>query len=209
MKSIFVAGTDTGVGKTVVATILAKAIDGYYWKPIQSGIDETDTDFVRRWYRPDRTLDEAYCLQEPLAPTQAAELEGIQLSMSQLTLPTNLPKESRLIVEGTGGVMVPITQNEDFRYLLRQWDMPAIIVARSSLGTLNHTRLTLHVLREFGIHVVGVILVGSSNVKNRRDIEHYGDVRVIREIDWVSEFSPGWFDEQALQLTSCLERFVL
>lgn len=185
-----VVGTDTGVGKTVISALLTKLLNGSYWKPIQSGVTpQTDRQFVQEVINlpPDRILKEAYLLERPLAPALSAELEGKKISLKDLTLP-RVPKEP-LVIEGVGGILTPLNEKECLADLIKQWNVPVVVVARSTLGTINHTLLTLRALRDWHIPIIGVILNGPKNEGNARAIEKWGSVRVIGEMPFVDDLA--------------------
>lgn len=157
MKSVIVTGTDTGVGKTVFAAGLTAALGARYWKPVQAGLDEaTDSETVAALSgRP--VLPEAYRLTRPASPHLAAEAEQLRIDPARLTLPQGA---GRLVVEGAGGVMVPLTREITFLDMFARWRAPVILVARTRLGTINHTALSLAALRGAGCRVVGVAFMG-------------------------------------------------
>lgn len=162
MASLIVTGTDTGVGKTVAAAMLTLALDGFYWKPIQSGTKGgTDREAVAAMtgLPMPRLLREAYVLKEPLSPHLASERDGVTINPDALALPSvNGP----LIVEGAGGVLVPITRTVLQIELFARWGLPVVLVARTALGTINHTLLSLEALQRRNIPVLGVIFVGDA-----------------------------------------------
>lgn len=165
-------GTDTGVGKTVVSAALALKWKAAYWKPVQSGL-LTDSEWVRQTAGVE-VLPETYRLKAPLSPHAAAKEEGVSISLEDFKLPKNRP----LVVEGAGGVLVPLNENTLMIDLIKKFSLPVLVVARSSLGTINHTLLTLSILRERGVPILGVALNGPQNLVNREAIEHYGQVKV-------------------------------
>jgi len=181
---ICVSGTDTDVGKTVVSAALMLGLRACYWKPIQAGLTPTtDTATVREWtgLPEDRFLPEAYSLKEPMSPHAAAELEGIEIDLDRIVerkLPTGCPT----VVEGAGGLMVPINARGDLMIDLLGRISPVLLVARTSLGTLNHTLLSISELRRRSIRIVGVVLNGEEHASNRRAIEKYGDVPVLGRV---------------------------
>jgi dethiobiotin synthase len=185
---IFVTGTDTGVGKSYVAALLAVGLQAAYWKPVQSG-DDTDTAWVRRvtGLPEDRLVPEAYCLRAPLSPHEAARREGVRIEMDRLALPAR----QRLVVEGAGGVMVPLDDEHLMIDLIAVLALPALVVARSELGTINHTLLTLDQLRRRDCPILGVVVNGPPNEANCRAIADYGQVRVLAAIDRRMELSPA------------------
>jgi dethiobiotin synthetase len=164
MTPLIVTGTDTGVGKTVVAAMLTLALEGVYWKPIQSGTaDGTDCERVKALTGlPEARFEpERYRLSAALSPHRAAELEGIEIDPQKLDLPT-AAADTRLIIEGAGGVLVPITRDVLQVELFSRWRAPVVLVARTSLGTINHTLLSLEALRRRAVDVLGVIFAGDA-----------------------------------------------
>ena len=185
---LFVTGTDTGVGKSYVAALLTVGLEASYWKPVQSGAD-ADADWLRRvtGLPAERVLPETYRLRAPLSPHEAARREGVQIEMSRFAL----PKKERLIVEGAGGVMVPLDDQHLMVDLMVDLGLPVLVVARSELGTINHTLLTLEQLRRRGCSLLGVVVNGPSNPANCQAIVHYGEVPVLAAIDRRVELSPA------------------
>lgn len=184
-KKLFIAGTDTGVGKTLVAAMLVAGMTkGVYWKPIQCGTEHgTDTQWVRRitGLPMDRFFREAHCLPHPLSPHAAARKAGIRIGLNDFNPPPD--PEGSLVVEGTGGVMVPINEKYMMLDLMKKLSLPVLLVARSILGTINHTLLSLEAIRRHHLHVIGVVLNGKRNPSNKQAIEYYGRTRVLLEID--------------------------
>jgi dethiobiotin synthetase len=189
LQGFFVTGTDTDVGKTVVATWLlahldALHLDACYWKPVQAGAEpETDAETVCRFGVPrDRILPEAYLLSEAIAPHEAAKRAGIQIEMAKLVPPL---AGRLLVVEGAGGLLVPLNDTSYVIDLATELHLPVILVARSTLGTINHTLLSLEALRRRGLPLAGVVVNGPETPHNRAAIERYGQVSVIAEIPWM------------------------
>jgi len=183
MNGYFVTGTDTGVGKTVLSALLCMALNARYFKPIQTGQD-SDTDTVAGLAGLDasRLHQPAVHLLAPLSPNQAAAKEGRVLDIKAITLPASSGPDRPLIVEGAGGALVPIAPGQCMADLMARLGLPVILAARTGLGTLNHTLLSLEALRLRGIEVRGVALIGEPNPDNRRDIEHLGGVPVVIDI---------------------------
>lgn len=188
-ERFFVTGTDTEIGKTVVSTMLMCGLNATYWKPIQSGLEEeTDTEFVQRVsdVSNDRIIPETYRLNTPMSPHASADIDGVSISLSDFKLPEYQTKH--LIVEGAGGLIVPINWKDTVLDLIEQLGIPVLLVARSSLGTLNHTLLSLKALRDRNIEVFGVILSGDKHESNRETIAHFGEIQVF-EIERIPEVS--------------------
>lgn len=185
MNGFFVTGTDTDVGKTLVSAWLLTQLDASYWKPVQAGVmPETDSSVVRRLaeIEPDRILPEAYVLPEAIAPHEAARRAGIAIDMAKFVPPVS---DRLLVVEGAGGLMVPLTDTAYVIDLAAELHLPLILVARSTLGTINHTLLSLEAIRRRGLPLAGVVINGPETPHNRAAIERYGQVEVIAEIPWL------------------------
>jgi len=185
VNGFFVTGTDTDVGKTLVSSWLLTQLDASYWKPVQAGVmPETDSSVVRRLaeIEPDRILPEAYVLPEAIAPHEAARRAGIAIDMAKFVPPVS---DRLLVVEGAGGLMVPLTDTAYVIDLAAELHLPLILVARSTLGTINHTLLSLEAIRRRGLPLAGVVINGPETPHNRAAIERYGRVEVIAEIPWL------------------------
>jgi dethiobiotin synthetase len=185
VNGFFVTGTDTDVGKTLVSSWLLTQLDASYWKPVQAGVmPETDSSVVRRLaeIEPDRILPEAYVLPEAIAPHEAARRAGIAIDMAKFVPPVS---DRLLVVEGAGGLMVPLTDTAYVIDLAAELHLPLILVARSTLGTINHTLLSLEAIRRRGLPLAGVVINGPETPHNRAAIERYGQVEVIAEIPWL------------------------
>lgn len=183
MRSVVITGTDTNVGKTFISALLMAGLEKYrYWKPIQSGLDgTTDSSEVQRLAECEQTriLPERYRFQAPLSPHAASKLEGRRVDKNNLLA---LPP-GPVIVEGAGGVLVPLNERTLYIDIFCEWKLPLIVVARSTLGTISHTLLTLESLRSREIEILGCILNGPANSSNRSAIEHYGNVEVLGAIE--------------------------
>ncbi|MGO9048198.1 MAG: dethiobiotin synthase [Xanthobacteraceae bacterium] len=178
-KAYIVSGTDTGIGKTIVAAMLTLALDGLYWKPIQSGTDDgTDRQRVQALtlLGDDRLLPERYVLSRPLSPHRAAELDGVEIEPEALVLPSF---DRNLIVEGAGGLMVPITRRTLQIDVFAGWNAPVILCARTGLGTINHTLLSIEALHSREMRLHGLIFIGEDNPDNIRTIAELSGGRVL------------------------------
>src|SRR5690625_149482 len=176
-RQIFVTGTDTGVGKTVISAILCAGLDASYWKPIQAGRDpRTDTEQIRRWtgLHGERFHPERYNLGLPMSPHAAAEAEGIEILLEDFQLPKHTAPH--LVVEGAGGLLVPINRSETILELIRRLELPVLLVARSGLGTINHTLMSIRILESSGVDLWGVVLNGEKHPSNEDAIRHFGKV---------------------------------
>jgi dethiobiotin synthetase len=175
-KHIVITGTDTGIGKTVFSAGLAGLLSGFYWKPVQSGLyGETDSEVVARlsglpW---GRVLPEAYRLKSPLSPHRSAEIDGVSIEAADLSLPV-VP--GPLIIEGAGGLMVPLNRRIRFIDIFEQWQLPVILCARTALGTINHTLLSIEALRARSIPLIGVAFIGDEAADTQLTITDFGNV---------------------------------
>ena len=182
-KGVFVTGTDTGVGKTVACACLVQAWQADYWKPAQTGLatelgdSETIADLAT--LPPHRLHTPRFALAAPLSVQAAAALEGVPVSLADFTLPST---PNPLVVEGAGGVLVPLAPGLLMIDLMAHLALPVVVVARTALGTINHTLLTLAALRQRGLPVAGVLLAGPPSPGNRDAIAQHGAVRILGEI---------------------------
>lgn len=174
-ETIIVTGTDTDIGKTVFAAALAAALGAHYWKPVQAGLDDgSDSARVEALGVPAASiLPEAYRLATPCSPHRAAELDGVTIDPAYLELPK---VDGTLVVEGAGGALVPVTRNLLYADLFARWGAPAVIVARTELGTINHSLLTIEALRVRGVPILGVAFVGAPQEDSEATICAIGKV---------------------------------
>lgn len=187
---LVITGTDTGIGKTVFSAAVTDALGACYWKPIQSGLDEeTDSETVLRLGRipSQRILPEAWRLKTPVSPHLSAEIDAVTLDPDALQPPeTNLP----LIIEGAGGLLVPLTRHETFADVFGRWQIPIILCARTGLGTINHTLLSLEAMRQRRIPVLGVAFIGDTYPDTQRIIEEMGNVRILGRLPRLEPLTP-------------------
>lgn len=189
-RGLFVTGTDTGVGKTVVSATLFHRYRGdrilRYWKPIQTGIEsDNDTAEVARLAActDGEVLDDGVRLPSPVSPHLAARRSGYTIDVGQLLEPLHREDlDAHWIVEGAGGVLVPINDRDVMADLIIRLDMPVVVVARTALGTINHTLLTLKALRQRAITVAGVVMVGAQDTDASEAIERHGRVSVLGQM---------------------------
>ncbi len=184
-----VSGTDTGIGKTVFAAGLAGALGARYWKPVQSGLeDETDSQTVARLsgLPSGHILPEAYRLTAPLSPHLSARLDGVEIDIGKLLPPQS---EGPLIIEGAGGLLVPLTATTVFADVFAQWRIPIILCARTALGTINHTLLSLEALRRRAIPICGVAFIGSENADTQATIATIGQVEILGRLPMLNNLT--------------------
>jgi dethiobiotin synthase len=184
MSDLFVTGTDTNVGKTILSALLTARLDATYWKPIQTGCEggrvETDRQTVIRSAEIDesRTRPEHYLFDPPISPHLAALQAGVKIDLAAIQRPHTDPMRP-LVIEGAGGVLVPVNDQDTMLDLMRQLGAPIILATRTTLGTINHTLLSLNAIRHSGLTVAGVVMIGDENRDRRDAIQHYGEVPVV------------------------------
>lgn len=189
-RRFVIAGTDTGVGKTVFSAALAAALDAYYWKPVQAGlVGETDAQTVLRLsgLSEQRILPEAWRLKTPASPHIAASIDGVVIDADRLAPPDcNGP----LVIETAGGLMTPLTSSVLTVDVLARWNIPVILCARTTLGTINHSLLSLEALRNRNIPVLGVAFIGEEDKGAQAAISKIGGVRELGRLPFLSVLAP-------------------
>lgn len=186
---LFVTGTDTDVGKTVFSAALAGALDATYWKPIQSGgLNHTDSDSVQflSGLPSSKLLPEGYRLRTPCSPHRAAELDSTEIDWRRLSLPEADP----LVVEGAGGLLVPVTRDSLIIDLMKHWQLTTVLVARTALGTINHSLLSIEALHSRSIPVLGVAFVGDPVPDSEEIICTLGGVKRLGRLPRVDPLGP-------------------
>ena len=200
MKKFIVTGIGTDIGKTVVSSILSEALEATYWKPIQAGdLDNSDSLKIKKWCSEKVTiLPEAFRLTQPLSPHYAAEIDNITISKKDLILPK---VKGNFILEGAGGIMVPINQEGLlFVDLIKFWEIPVLLISRHYLGSINHTLLTAEILKNRGIKVEGIIFVGDENIATEKIILETTKLKSIARIPIVNEITIEFIKEQAAKI---------
>ncbi len=193
MHGVFVTGTDTGVGKTVVAAALVACLRRHgpagYWKPVQTGVEQDDDTATVRTLAGCADVEvwnHGVRLERPLSPHLAARLAGRTLSVDAVLADAPDDPARTWVVEGAGGVLVPLNDTESMSHLMVRLGLPVVLVARSTLGTINHSLLTLEALRSRGLQVAGLVLVGPPNPENRAAVAARGHVAVLGELPGLS-----------------------
>lgn len=187
-KQIFITGIGTDVGKTVASAILCRALNAAYWKPIQSGTTiASDKHTIHELAGEDiQIFKEIYALEEPLSPHTAARLENVDIDIQKLTNPEHT---GTLIIEGAGGLMVPITRNFLYADWLKTQQIPTVLVSRHYLGSINHTLLSLELMKNLGLELLGVLFIGHDNDNNealicdRYDVRNLGNIPETEKLD--------------------------
>ena len=182
---LVICGTDTDVGKTVVSALVVQGLGAHYWKPVQCGLEGGgDSGRVKALLDlpDDRLLSEAYRLAAPASPHWAAEREEVTIEPDCLALPDESRCPGPLVVETAGGLMVPLRRDWLQIDQISRWGLPVLLVARSGLGTLNHTLLSLDALRRRRIPVLGLVLNGPLHPDNPRTLAALGEAAVLAEL---------------------------
>ena len=190
-RQFVITGTDTDIGKSVFAAALTAALGASYWKPVQAGLaNGTDSETIARLggIDPARILPERYRLKIPASPHFSAAQEGIVIGLDDLDIPQ---VDGMLIIEGAGGALVPINPELLFADLFAHWALPVIIVASTSLGTINHSLLTIEALRSRGVPIHGIAFIGDENVDSEQTICRIGAVPHLGRLPIIDELTPA------------------
>ena len=194
MNTFFITGIGTDVGKTIASAIITEALQADYWKPIQAGdLEFSDTKKVRNLISNDVSVfhKNAFELNTPASPHFAAEIDGINIKASAIKLPKT--KNQNLVIEGAGGLLVPLNDKETILDLIKP-DYQVIVVSRHYLGSINHTLLTIEMLKNRGIHCFGIIFNGEKNNATESIIEKMSKVPIIGRIE-----EEPYFDKNVIQ----------
>lgn len=191
-KTFFVTGIGTEVGKTVVSAILTEALQADYWKPIQAGdLDNSDTHKIKKLVsnKESHFFENAWSLKTPMSPHAAAEIDGVQIKVKEIRRPDTA---NDLVIEGAGGIMVPLNEKELIADLISKDDV-VVLVSRHYLGSINHTLLSIEALKNRGIKRIGIIFSGNEHPTTEEAIRKIGEVKVIGRID-----EEPYFDERVV-----------
>jgi dethiobiotin synthetase len=205
-QNIFVTGIGTGVGKTIASAVLTEALQADYWKPIQCGnLEDSDSKTVQSLISnsTSKIHAEAYRLKTAASPHYAALVEKKEIELKECKLPVT---ENRLVIEGAGGIMVPLNQKELVLDLIIKLKTPVILVVRNYLGAINHTLLTIDALGQNGIELLGVIFSGDGFLDNEEIIRHFGKVQVLGIIDEAKNIDKDFIKQQSLNLKNSLSK---
>ena len=181
-KPIFVTGVGTGIGKTIVSAVLVEKLKADYWKPIQSGdLDSSDTSKVQSLVTNTKSVfhPEAYRLTQPFSPHKSAAIDGITIDPEKIILPVT---DNTLIIEGAGGLMVPLNNNFLVIDLIRQLGAEVILVSQNYLGSINHTLLSIYTLKKEHIPVKGIIFNGIEDSDSETCIRDYSKLDILGHI---------------------------
>ncbi|MEP6951190.1 MAG: dethiobiotin synthase [Ginsengibacter sp.] len=209
MKPIFITGTGTGIGKTLVAAIIAEALQADYWKPVQAGFDEgTDSLWVKQMISNKKTVihPEVYKFKMAASPHIAAMAEQKKIVLKDIT--NHLPKTKRqLIIEGAGGLMVPLNKKEFVIHLIKKLKARVIIVSKNELGSINHSLLTAAVLKKEKIDVAGWIFT-EEYLDYENEIANWSGYPAIASVKHLGEISKESIKAEAGKMRPNLENFL-
>ncbi len=198
MKKYFISGIGTDVGKTVVSAVLTEALQADYWKPVQAGdLDFGDSDRVKSLVSNSRSVfhPERYRLNTPASPHYAAELDGIEIAVSDFSIPQT---DNNLFIEGAGGLMVPLNSKDSVADLIKYFNVPVILVSRNYLGSINHTMLSIELLKHKGIEIAGIVFNGDPNPATENWILHNSGCTCVARIgNATAAPDKKWIKEQA------------
>jgi dethiobiotin synthetase len=197
MKKYFISGIGTDVGKTIVSAILTEALVADYWKPVQAGdLDFGDSDRVKSLVSNSKSVfhPERYRLNTPASPHYAAEVDGIEIALSDFSIPKNY---NTLLIEGAGGLMVPLNSRETVADLVKHLNLPLILVSRNYLGSINHTMLSIELLKNKGIEIAGIIFNGEANPATESWILNNSELKCVARIPFTEQPDKKWIAEMA------------
>jgi len=187
MNKYFVTGIGTGIGKTLVSAILTEKLKADYWKPIQSGdLDTSDSITIGRLISNPQTIihPESYRLTQPLSPHLSARLDGVNIDLDKINTPLT---DNDLIIEGAGGLMVPLNEDELIIDLIKKLEVEVILVSQNYLGSINHTLLSVNLLKQYEIPIKGIIFNGEENTETERYILQYAKIKKLGSIPSFSD----------------------
>ena len=198
--NIFVTGTGTGIGKTVISAIITEALRADYWKPVQAGFDEgTDSEWVKKVLTNDKSVihPEAYKLRLPASPHIAAREENIRIDLDKIY--ELLPGAANLVIEGAGGIMVPLNENEFVIDLIKKLEARVVIVSRNTLGSINHSLLTAMACKQKGLRVLGWVFNGSY-LDYEDEIVKWSGYHYLGSVPFVETADKKFVAEQAAEM---------
>lgn len=204
-KGVFVSGIGTEIGKTLVSAILTKALEADYWKPIQSGdLDHTDSMKVMHLSQvtPERFHTEGFRLQTPASPHYSAAIDEVRIDLHAFTLPET---DNFLIVEGAGGLLVPLNEEHTILDLIEHLGLPVVLVSQHYLGSINHTLLSLNCLKERGIPLAGLIFNGPKTPSTSSIIESMSGHKALFHLPQFEEVNPDQVQHWAAQIAPILK----
>ncbi|MES0491919.1 MAG: dethiobiotin synthase [Leptospirales bacterium] len=200
-ENIFITGIGTGVGKTIVSAIFCQALGYDYWKPIQSGeLDQSDSIQISKLVDRKKTIHpETYRLQTPISPHAAAAIDGITIDIQNISAPQS---ENPIIIEGAGGLLVPVNEQHTIADIIAQLDAKVVLVCNHYLGSINHTLLSLAEIHKRNLPLLAIVFNGEANPDSESIIEKMGDCNLILRIPHVKNMDAKWIENGAQKIRS-------
>ena len=206
---IFITGIGTEIGKTVISAIFTEALQADYFKALQAGnLDELDRDTIKSLIRNKKSNfhPESYLLTSPLSPHTSAEIDGIEIDLNKINLPKT---QNHLIIEGAGGVLVPLNKTKTVLDLIKKLNVPVVIVSKNYLGSINHTLLTYEILKANNIKILGLVFNGEPNESGEEYIKKYTNLPILLQVKPEKELSPKKITEYANELLYNLKQLYI
>lgn len=178
IKGFFISGTGTNVGKTIISSVLVKKLGADYFKPIQCGKNsssETDSDVVKKLCPKVKIFTESYFFIKPESPNIASQKENKKVELKELLKIRKEKTNNKIIIEGAGGLQVPINDNYLMSDVAKKFNFPLILVAKTSLGTINHTLMSIQIIKEKKINFCGIVFIGNNREKTIKTIKLFGE----------------------------------
>lgn len=200
MKPLFITGIGTDIGKTVVSAILVEKLRADYWKPIQSGdLENSDTQKVKKLITNTHSVfhTESYRLTQPFSPHKSADLDGINIDLRSIVIPET---SKTLIIEGAGGLMVPLNDEEYIIDLIQQLNAEVVLVVKNYLGSINHTLLSLETLKHRNIPIKGIVYNGERDSYSEAAIQRFSNVKILGYIPFIEKLDSKTITELGAQL---------
>jgi dethiobiotin synthetase len=206
MRAIAIAGIHTGIGKTIVSAVVAEALGADYWKPVQAGdLDNTDTMKVAALISNGmaRVHPEAHRLTEAMSPHAAAEIDKVEIDYQLFPFPET---GGILVVETAGGLHSPMTGNKTMADFISHYQLPVLLVSQNYLGSINHTLMSIEIMKGRNIDVRGIIINGERNAASENFIEQYSGLPVIAQVPQFAELKREHITQQALIIQNALRQ---
>ncbi len=207
MHTLFLTGIGTDVGKTIISAIIVEALGADYWKPIQAGdLEKSDTIKIQKLISNSVTKfhKESYALKHAMSPHAAADLESIKIDLARIHRPKT---KNNLIIEGAGGLKVPVNQQQTILDLIQPGDK-VIVISKNYLGSINHTLMTLEILRQNGIEPLGIIFNGIENKATQEIITKMSEVPIITRIEYYETVTKSVILKEAEKMKKKLAQYL-
>ena len=202
-NSIAILGIHTGIGKTIASAVIAEAINADYWKPVQAGIEERDITTVQNLLSDgaNRVHKEAVVLTQPMSPHAAAAIDGVAIDYTKFVWPKT---DKTLLIETAGGILSPMGENSTMADFVQYYQLPAILISQNYLGSINHTLLSIEVMKSRGIPLLGIVMNGNENESSEAFITAYGKTPIIARIPHFDIIDSAAVKQYAYQVKGAL-----